>query len=88
MLGSSGVAAQLATSQEGLSLMSEWTEELCFLCHLCRDVTSRTVSESQFVKSYCSWGTGTVREPRERGTSAVGSRYQATTGENTSAENT
>jgi hypothetical protein len=26
---------------------------------------------------------GIVREPRERGTSAVGSHYQATTGENT-----
>jgi hypothetical protein len=26
---------------------------------------------------------GTVREPRERGTPAVGSRYQATTGEAT-----
>jgi hypothetical protein len=30
-----------------------------------------------------SWGTGTVREPSSRGTSAVGSRYQATTGEDT-----
>jgi hypothetical protein len=30
-----------------------------------------------------SWGTGIVREPRVRGTSAVGSRYQATTGEDT-----
>jgi hypothetical protein len=30
-----------------------------------------------------SWGTGTVREPRGRGTSTVGSRYQATTGEDT-----
>jgi hypothetical protein len=28
-----------------------------------------------------SWGTGTVREPRGRGTSAVESRYQATSGE-------
>jgi hypothetical protein len=27
----------------------------------------------------CSWGTGTVREPRWMGTSAVGSRYPATT---------
>jgi hypothetical protein len=30
-----------------------------------------------------SRGTGIVREPRERGTSAVGSLYQATTGEDT-----
>jgi hypothetical protein len=28
-----------------------------------------------------SWGTGLVREPRVRGTSVVGSRYQTTTGE-------
>jgi hypothetical protein len=30
-----------------------------------------------------TWGTGIVREPRVRGTSAVGSRYQATTCEDT-----
>jgi hypothetical protein len=30
-----------------------------------------------------SWGMGTVREPRGRGTSAVESRYQKTTGEDT-----
>jgi hypothetical protein len=29
------------------------------------------------------WGTGIVREPRVRGTSAVGSRYQATAREDT-----
>jgi hypothetical protein len=28
-----------------------------------------------------SWGTGIVREPGVRGTSAVGSRYKTTTGE-------
>jgi hypothetical protein len=28
-----------------------------------------------------SWGMGIVREPTERGSSAVGSRYQATTSE-------
>jgi hypothetical protein len=28
-----------------------------------------------------SWGTGIVREPRVRGTSSLGSRYQTTTGE-------
>jgi hypothetical protein len=30
-----------------------------------------------------SWGTGTVQEHRARGKSAVGNRFQATTGENT-----
>jgi hypothetical protein len=30
-----------------------------------------------------SWGTGIVREPRGRGTSAVGSRHAAATGEDT-----
>jgi hypothetical protein len=33
-----------------------------------------------------SWGTGIVREPRERGTFAVGNRYQTTTGEETGCE--
>jgi hypothetical protein len=30
-----------------------------------------------------SWGTGIVPEPIVKGTSAIGSRYQATTGKNT-----
>jgi hypothetical protein len=30
-----------------------------------------------------SWGTGIVLEPRVKGTSTVGNRYQATTGEGT-----
>jgi hypothetical protein len=33
---------------------------------------------SMSVKSFCGGGTGTVREPREKGTSAVGSRCQRT----------
>jgi hypothetical protein len=36
----------------------------------------------------CSWGTGIVRKPRVRRTSAVGSHYQATAGEETTDEKT
>jgi hypothetical protein len=71
------------------------TEEQCFLCGRCLNVVSRTISganavQGREVKSWSvsllealSGGMGIVREPRVRGTSAVGSRYWTTTGEDT-----
>jgi hypothetical protein len=51
-------------------LVSWWFRELMFSrCEL-------------LLLEACTWGQGTVRESRERGTSVVGSRYQKT-GENT-----
>jgi hypothetical protein len=55
------------------------------------EVKSWLVSELENCSCLCklllwvagSWGTGTVREPRWRGTPGIGSRYQTTTGEDT-----
>jgi hypothetical protein len=62
------------------------TKEQCFLCGPCRDVISRTVSESQFRVD--SWSNALVvrQTPAGKNVSTeaediVGIRHQATTGE-------
>jgi hypothetical protein len=55
------------------------TEEL--VCELVRELQFSRCELSLLEAG--SWGTGIFREPRGRGTSAIESRYRATTGEDT-----